>query len=138
MVEGIRCLELGEEILTMSMFWIVLLALAGAAGEHPAATAPATVERSNADNVLAQIGGRNAQQGPGGMAQGNGAPANDDFGPDLVDLIQKTISKDIWDVNNGPASIFYWRQGRSLIIAAPEEVHEQIQDVLEQLERANR
>jgi hypothetical protein len=104
---------------------------------------PKSVEKAKDEAVLGQWGGgvnRGGMMGggmPGGAVQG-GAPANDDYGPDLVDMIQKTVYKDIWDVNNGPATIYYWRHGRALIVTAPDEVHEQLMDTLDQLERMNR
>jgi hypothetical protein len=109
---------------------------------------PKSVAKGKEEAVMAQWGAgvnRGGMMGggmmgggmPGGAMQG-GAPANDDYGPDLVDLIQKTVYKDIWDVNNGPATIHYWRQGRALIVTAPDEVHEALQDTVQQMERMNR
>ncbi len=77
------------------------------------------------------FGGFGGQFGP----QGNQMP---DYGEALVDLIQKTISPQSWDVNGGPGSIYYWRAHRCLVIRATDEVHGQISDVLDQLERLNR
>ena len=89
------------------------------------------------DAVLAQMGG---MQGGGGQQPGanGGAAANDDAGPDLVDLIQKTISPATWDVNGGPGAIYYWRQQRAIVVSAPGEVHEQLGDLLEQMDRLGR
>jgi hypothetical protein len=63
---------------------------------------------------------------------------NEDYGPDLVELIQKTISPPTWDVNGGPGAIYYFRPQRALVVSAPGEVHEQLVDLLEQMERMNR
>jgi len=73
-----------------------------------------------------------------GFGIGLGGPAQDDAGPVLVDLIQKTIAPGHWAPQGGPATIYYWRHGRALIIRASQEVHEQIGDLLRQLERAGR
>lgn len=60
-----------------------------------------------------------------------GGPA--DFGPDLVALIQATISPSSWDVNGGPSSIQYWRPGMALVVRAPQGVHSQVGPLLGQL-----
>lgn len=98
--------------------------------------------------VLAQWGGVGRQGGlPGGfggpMVGGFGQPfggpaANDDYGEDLVELIQRTIAPHTWDVNGGPGSIYYWRPGRAIVVRQMGEVHDQIGDVLEQLGRMGR
>jgi len=126
--------------------------------------APATLKpRQPGEDNLAQMwgggmgapggfgGGMGGQGfgGPGMMGGGMGGPGFgggfgqqgfqvQDNGQDLVDLIQKTISPQSWDVNGGPGSIYYWRQQHSLVIRATDEVHEQIGGVLEQLEQMNR
>jgi len=103
---------------------------------------PATIQAPGDGNaVLAQQmfgggGGVNVQQGFGGMgAMGGGPPKGNDYGPELVELIQRTIQPIAWDVNGGPGHIHYWPQHRALIIAAPQDVHEQVGGVLEQLHR---
>lgn len=65
-----------------------------------------------------------------------GGTANDDHGPVLVDLIQKTVAPRHWAPHGGPGTIHYWRPGRALVIRASDEVHGQIGDVLRQLQRA--
>jgi hypothetical protein len=76
---------------------------------------------------------------PGMMGAGPaGTPANDDAGPELVELIRKTIAPQSWDVNGGPGSIYYWRPGRAMVVTNSSEVHERIADLLDQLERAGR
>lgn len=99
---------------------------------------PATIRGPEGrDAVLGQAfgggAGVNVQQGFGG---GGGQPqGSDDYGPDFVDLIQRTIQPAAWDVNGGPGHIHYWRAQRALIIAAPQDVHDQVGDVLQQLHR---
>ncbi len=73
-----------------------------------------------------------------GFGLGGGGSAQDDAGPVLVDLIQKTIAPGHWAPQGGPGTIYYWRPGRALIIRASQEAHEQIGDLLRQLERAGR
>lgn len=73
----------------------------------------------------------------GGMAGGAGRRApNDDYGQQLVDLIQKTIAPSTWDVNGGLGVIYYWRPGRALVVRQTGEVHDQMGDALDQLRRA--
>lgn len=102
---------------------------------------PATIRGPEGrDAVLGQMfggnGGVNVQQGFGGMgAMGGGQPKGDDYGPELVELIQRTIQPAAWDVNGGPGHIHYWPQQRAMIIAAPQDVHDQVGGVLQQLHR---
>ncbi len=87
--------------------------------------------------VLAQQGGFG---GPAGMRAagmgGNTGGANDDYGQQLVDLIQRTIVPASWDVNGGPGSIYYWRPGRALVVRQTQQTHEDLAGVLQQLRRA--
>jgi hypothetical protein len=71
---------------------------------------------------------------PGGAVGGNALLG--DAGPDLVDLIQKTISPASWDVNGGLGSIYYWRPGFSIVVRQTDGVHEQLADMIQQLQRA--
>lgn len=89
-----------------------------------------------------------AQQAPPGRAQvGQGAlvtglpraagiPA--DLGPDLVELIQATISPATWNINGGNGSIVYYAPLHVLVVSAPDEVHGQIGGVLRQMQAAQR
>ena len=84
--------------------------------------------------VLAQMG-----LPAGGMAGGAaGQNANADSGQQLVDLIQTTISPKSWDVNGGNCTIYYWQQQHAIVIRATGDVHDQISDALDQLNRAGR
>ncbi len=97
---------------------------------------PASVSRTkDLAGVLGQQAG--AAAGPAAGA-GGAANADDDYGPELVDLIQKTIAPTTWDVNGGPGVIYYWRNQRALVITAGDDVHDDVADVLEQLQRAGR
>jgi hypothetical protein len=73
---------------------------------------------------------------PGGQLPGAGAGGIFDYGPDLVELIQATISPSTWDINGGNASIVYYAPLRVLVVSAPGEVHGQVGDVLGQLRAA--
>ena len=85
--------------------------------------------------VLAQMG-----LPPGGGAGGaaTGQNANADNGQQLVDLIQNVICPKSWDINGGNCSIYYWQQQHAIVVRAPDDVHGQISDALEQLNRASR
>lgn len=65
------------------------------------------------------------QIGPGG-----------DYGPQLVELIQRTIAPMSWDVNGGPGSIYYWQPGHAIVVRQTGEVHDGIGNLLQQLQRA--
>jgi hypothetical protein len=56
-----------------------------------------------------------------------------DYGPALVNLIQRTIEPASWDVNGGPGAIVYFAPSRALVVRNRSEVHEQLQDVVRQL-----
>ena len=78
--------------------------------------------------IGATLGGPAGVFGQAGAAGGGVGPP--DFGPDLVDLIQRTIQPDFWNVNGGPGSIFYYRPLHCLVIRATSEVHHQVGGVL--------
>ncbi len=80
--------------------------------------------RQTAGKTATSSGGRLASQTGG---EGNAARAGGDGVPDngqaLVDLIQRTIHPDFWDVNGGPGTILYYRPLRCLVVRATDEVH---------------
>jgi hypothetical protein len=105
---------------------------------QPAVAADSVGVEKNA-KVLGQMGGGAAMGGqPGGGAGGaNATGQQPDAGEDLVELIQTTIAPKTWEANGGPGTIYYWRQQRAIVVRNTAEVHEQLSDTLEQLERAN-
>ena len=85
---------------------------------------------------LAQVGAAvGGGAGFGGQGGPQGAPA--DNGQILVDLIQNTIAPKSWDVNGGNGSIYYWQQQHAIVVRATGDVHGEISDALEQLNRAS-
>lgn len=74
----------------------------------------------------------NPFQSANGRMGGGGAQA--DFGP-LMRLIRQTISPDDWDSNGGDNTMSPFPQNLSLIVSAPQEVHEQIAELLTALRR---
>ena len=65
---------------------------------------------------------------PSGRAAGGAAGGGvvGDYGQDLVDLIQRTISPRFWDVNGGPGTIVYYRPLHCLVVRATGEIHGQV------------
>jgi hypothetical protein len=64
-----------------------------------------------------------SQGGPGYLMGFGGDPLGDDYGQDLVDLIEQTINPAFWDVNGGPGTIVYYRPLRCIVVLATSEVH---------------
>jgi hypothetical protein len=107
---------------------------------------PVSVKLPGNEGVLAQWGGGfgpgagfggGAGFGAGGGAVGGANQAGGDDGQTLVELIQSVVKPTTWDTVGGPSSIQYWRTQHALIITAPDEVHEDVTFMLEQLRRAS-
>ena len=73
--------------------------------------------------------------GPGKVfAQGGaGIP---DYGPALVELIQRSIAPGFWDVNGGPGTIVYYAPLRALVVRATGEIQGNVGGALNGLRRA--
>jgi hypothetical protein len=84
---------------------------------------------------VAPPGGAAIGQGAG-MAGPTAAARPRDYGPELVELIQQTISPETWDINGGNGAVVYYAPLRVLVVSAPGDVHTQVGGVLGQL-RAN-
>lgn len=56
-------------------------------------------------------------------AEARGGAAVRDYGEELVELIQETISPAHWDVNGGPGSIVYWPNLQVLVVRASGDAH---------------
>jgi hypothetical protein len=59
-----------------------------------------------------------------------GAAVPPDWGPDLVNLIERTINPAFWDVVGGPGTIVYYRPLQCLVVTATAEVHGNVGNVL--------
>lgn len=70
-----------------------------------------------------------------GAAGGRAVP---DYGPALVDLIERTIAPGFWDSQGGPGTIVYYSPLRVLVVRATSEVHHQVGGVLGGLRAAGR
>ncbi len=103
-----------------------------------AESGPKSVAAKDATAVLGQggiaMGGGGA--GYGGGNGGAGGNASADNGEMLVDLIQNVISPKSWEANGGACTIYYWRQQHAIVVRATGDVHSEISDTLEQLNRA--
>ena len=63
---------------------------------------------------------------PSGFFGRGGASQTDVNAQQLIELIQRTISPDFWDVAGGPGAIFYYPQLQVLVIRATAEVHDDV------------
>jgi len=97
---------------------------------------PASVESGGESrHILAQqFAGQGGAFG-GGVAGAPGGNQQEDDGEALVELIQKVIAPQHWEVNGGPGSIVYYGSLRVLIIRASDDVHAEIGDVMDNLRR---
>jgi hypothetical protein len=71
---------------------------------------------------------------PAGGGNPNGPPP--DGGQELVDLIQKTIAPQSWDINGGQGSIMYWPGNQVIVVRQTEDVHEALGAFVDQVQRA--
>jgi len=69
---------------------------------------------------------------PATLSRGGAAAEN---GQALVELIQATIAPEVWDVNGGQATIFYFAPVHALVVRAPGEVHRQAAGLLDNVRR---
>ena len=67
---------------------------------------------------------------PTGLLARGGAAQIESNAQTLIELIERTIDPDFWDVNGGPGTIFYYPNLQCLVIRATGEVHGQIGGVL--------
>lgn len=65
-----------------------------------------------------------------------GGGAMNDYSQQLIELIERTIRPDFWDVHGGPGSIIYYRPLMALVVSATSEVHGNVGGVLGALRRA--
>ena len=67
-----------------------------------------------------------------------GGGAIPDYGPELVELIERTIAPEFWDVAGGPGKIVYYAPLRVLVVRATSEVHHHVGGVLGGVRAAGR
>lgn len=108
--------------------------------ENQAKDRPASVELPPGKGGLLaqQVAVPNIAAGFGQSGFGQRTAPGGDYGPQLVELIQRTIAPMSWDVNGGPGSIYYWYPGRALVVRQMDAGHDDIGNLLRQLGQANR
>lgn len=65
-----------------------------------------------------------------------GGRASFDHSQELIDLIQRTIKPDFWDVHGGPGSMFYYRPLMALVVRATSEVHGNVGGLMRAMRQA--
>jgi hypothetical protein len=102
--------------------------------DKPQPNAPATIAIKDRPPVLAQQMAPPAAPGvappPRVNNQPNAGQPPDDYGPELLELIQRVIRPASWDVNGGASSGYYFQPLHALVISAPDEMHEEIGGVV--------
>lgn len=98
-----------------------------AAADTLAYTLSLSIELQGGPAPLLALGG--APQARGGA---RGGP---DWGPDLVDLIERTINPAFWDVVGGPGTIIYYRPLMCLVVTATSEVHGNVNNLIGNLRK---
>jgi hypothetical protein len=71
-----------------------------------------------------------------GRAAALGQPQPADYGLALVDLIERTISPPIWDVNGGPATVVYFAPRHALVVRAPSPAQRDVSRLVRDLRQA--
>ncbi|MDX1948434.1 MAG: hypothetical protein SFU86_23805 [Pirellulaceae bacterium] len=79
-----------------------------------------------------------AQGGPGSLLAFGGRAVPGDWGPELVDLIERTINPAFWDVQGGPGTIVYYAPLQCLVVRATSEVHGRLGGLMGDLRAAGR
>ena len=92
---------------------------------------------------LGQAGGGGGPAGAGGGGIGAGGQGGfqaagqlPDFGPDLVNLIQRVISPETWEDVGGPSTIVYYAPLHAIVVRGTMETHERIIQLLWDLRAA--
>lgn len=76
-----------------------------------------------------------AQSGPAQWVALGGGPVGGDFGPDLVELIERTIEPSFWAAAGGPGTIVYFQPLQCLVVRATSEVHGKVGGVVGDLRK---
>ena len=89
--------------------------------------------RSNASNSAASSDTEARNVVAGGAGPGGAGPGGADESWALVELIQRTIRPDFWEVTGGPGSMRYFAIRRVLVVRATTQVHEELATLLRSL-----
>ena len=114
-----------------------LIALAPQIAKRAAIDRRLAEKKASRSEATTRTTDESADKPTAGGARGGGALGNDDHGEQLVELIHATIFPHTWDVNGGLGSMYYWRNGRALVVRQSQQGHEQVEHLLLQLRRAN-
>jgi hypothetical protein len=85
-------------------------------------------------NAQYRQGGAGEVSADRGAAFGGGTV--NDHAQELIELIQRTIRPNSWDVHGGQGSMFYFRPLMALVVRATSEVHGDVGGLLRALRRA--
>ncbi|MEX2172840.1 MAG: hypothetical protein WD872_00675 [Pirellulaceae bacterium] len=97
------------------------------------------VRSSDPHDVRALSDQRFLEQADPGLLSGlGGGGVVLDSGPDLVDLIERTINPAFWDVHGGPGTIVYYAPLRCLVVRATGQTHEKIGGAIGGLRKAGK
>ncbi len=93
--------------------------------------AQAEAARYASSNLAGAMGLADFATGSPSSFFGRGGASQTDYNAQqLIELIQRTISPDFWDVVGGPGVIFYYPQLQVLVIRATSEIHGQVGGVV--------
>lgn len=99
--------------------------------QTPQGTGPSFLGQLSRSGMLGpSSNGRATPMGNGPGGAGGAALADFDT---LIDLITTTIAPDSWDEVGGPGAVESFPTNLSLVVSQTQDVHEQIEDLLEQL-----
>ncbi|GEM_PF-4210406 len=79
--------------------------------------------------------GRGKPAAPVRSASGGAAVLEQDQARQLIELIQRTICPDSWEVNGGRGTIYYYAPAHALVVRQRGEIHRQLQGLLRQLRK---
>jgi hypothetical protein len=109
----------------------------GDSNDKPQSKGPSMIAIKDHSSILAQQVAPPAPAGapPRVNNPPNGGQPPDDYGPELLELIQRVIRPASWDVNGGASSGYYYQPLHALVISAPDEIHEEIGGVVSGLRK---
>lgn len=97
---------------------------------------PATASAQNSQTAESQDTSQDDRDSKAGALGGGAGPP--DWGPGLVELIERTIAPEFWDVNGGPGTIYYYYPLKVLVVRATSEIHHRVGGALTGLRDAGR
>jgi len=92
--------------------------------------------KESEDSLANRPSAHQTLSGPPEAGNFGGPQGMPEYGWELVELIEQVVSPHTWARNGGKGQIWYWAPGRALVVRQTEDVHQQIEDLLNQLRRA--